>query len=312
MPSRLPISSALLAALLASASCASPPPREAALESLPARPEARDRAGEEIVALIDGKPVTARAVADRVLELDPKAAVDQYVRWKVIEDRRAELGIVNAPAELRRRAELYAGQLKRQSGEAGFRARLAAEGTTEEAYVAQLAGSRFLDQMLTMDKIVRYQAMTEDTLEIDRMAFVDEGDAKRFAEAAKAKGFDAASEELLKGGRSPRYGRLPRESFPPSSPPASPALDPWVVEALLKLKPGELTGVESSRSNLYYVVRLAAFRPARRAAYGAAREEVLESVFRDPPQEADYRAWIDRAFSRTKVEYRAPRKEGGR
>lgn len=302
----------LLAPALALAACSSAPRREPAVESLPSRPSASTDRGEEIVALVDGKPVTARAVADRLLELDPKAAVDQYVRWKVIEDRRAELGIRHAPDELRRRAEAYAGQLRRQAGEAGFRAKLASEGTTEEAYVAQLAGSRFLEQALTLDKIVRYQSLLEDALEIDRMAFVEEEEARKFAVAARAKGFDAAADELLKGGRSPRYGRLPRETFAPSSPPASPVLDAWVVEALLKMKPGEITGVETSRSNLYYVVRLAAFRPGRKAAYGEVRGEVLEAVLRDPPQEAEYRAWIDRAFSRTKVEYRAGRKDGGR
>ncbi len=300
--------SGLLAlALGAAAGCSSPPPRETAVEALPMRAEARDRGGE-IVALVNGEPVTGRAVADRVLELDPKAAVDQYVRWKIIEDRRTALGIAHAPGELRRRAEAYVGQLKRQAGEAGFRARLAAEKTTEEAYARQLSGSRFLDQMFTLDKIVRYQSLLEDTLEIERMVFVEEADARKFADAAKAKGFDPAVEELLKAGRSPRWGRLPRETFPRTAPPANPVLDAWVVDALLKLKPGGFTGVETSRSNLFYVVRLAAFRPARKASYADAREEVLESVLRDPPSDADYRAWIDREFSRTKVEYRA----GGR
>jgi hypothetical protein len=264
------------------------------------------------VALINGDPVTARVVADRMLELDPKAAIDQYVRWKIIEDRRLALGIAHAPGELARRAQAYVGQLKRQSGEAAFRTRLASEKTTEEAYVEQLAGSRFLEQMFTLDKIVRYQSLLEDTLEIDRMVFVEEEEARKFAGAAKEKGFETAAEELLKGGRSPRYGRLPRETFPKTAPPANPVLDAWVLEALLKLKPGEFTGVETSRSNLFYVVRLAAFRPARPLSYGEAREEVLASVFRDPPSDADYRAWIDREFARTKVEYRAGRKEGGR
>ena len=296
---------------LLTAGCSSASPREPALEALPPRAAAGDR-GDEIVALVNGVPVTARTVADRVLELDPKAAVDQYVRWKVIEDRQTALGVAHAPAELRRRAETYLRQLKRQAGEAGFRARLASEGATEEAYAAQLAGSRFLEQMFTLDMIVRYHSLLEDTLEIDRMIFVEEAEAGKFVEAAKAKGFDAASDELLKGGRSPRYARLPRETFPRSSPPAGPLLDAWVVEALLKLKPGGFTGVETSRSNLYYVVRLAAFRPARKASYAEAREEVLESVLRDPPADADYRAWIDREFSRAKVEYRAARKEGAR
>src|SRR5262245_4897055 len=151
-----------LALAAAALGCSASPPREAAVEALPPRAAAPD-GGTEIVALVNGEPVTARTVADRMLELDPKAAVDQYVRWKIIEDRRAALGIAHAPGELRRRGEAYVGQLKRQSGEAAFRARLAAEKTTEEAYAAQLAASRFLAQMFTLDKIVRYQSLLEDT-----------------------------------------------------------------------------------------------------------------------------------------------------
>ncbi len=301
----------LLAALLFGAGCAPASAREARLDALPPRPEAPD-GGDEIVALLDGKPLTARSVADRMLELDPRHAIDQYVRWKILEDRRAALGVVQSPAELRRRAEVYVGHLKRQEGEAGFRARLAAEGITEEAYRDRLASSRFLNQRLVLEQIVRYHALLEDTLEIDRMAFVEEADARSFLEAARARGFDAAAEELLRDGRSPRYGRIPRELFPRSSPPANPVLDAWVLEALLKLRPGEFTGVETSRSNLYYVARLAGLRPGRKASYGERREEVLESLLRDPPSDADCRAWIDREFAKAKVEYRTDRKDGGR
>src|SRR5947207_2032269 len=109
--------------------------------------------------------------------------------------------------------------------------------------------------------------------------------------------------ELLPEARSSAKGRLPPEAFPRSQPPSDPALDPWILEAALRLKPGEATGVEMSRSNLYYVVRLRAIRMGRQAVYSEAREEVLESIFRDPPAQQDYLRWMERERARSRVEY---------
>src|SRR6185436_13846648 len=158
------------------------------------------------------------------------------------------------------------------------------EGATEDAKRAQLEGSALLSQVLTLDKIVRFGALLEDRLEIDRVYF---------AEAAKE----------LPAERTSARGRLPREAFPKSAPPADPVLDPWIVEALQKLPPGGVTGVEMSRSNLYYVVRLQGIRKGREVVYSQVRDEVFEGILREPPAQQEYLRWMEREVVRCRIEY---------
>jgi hypothetical protein len=283
------------------AACSSAPPKEI----LPERTTTLDRQvrPDEIVALYNGEPLTWQAVAEKMLELNLRESVDQYVRWRLVEDRRAALGIVHTPEELHRRAAVYLEQAKKLMGEERFRLQLTREGSSEDSKRAQLEGSAFLAQMLTLDKIVRYAALLEDQVEIDRSYFADEGEARRFREAAAAKGFDAAARELLPEPRSPVRGRLPREIFPKSQPPTDPPLPPGTLEAALRLQPGETTGVEMSQSNLYYVVRLAAVRKGRPLSYAESREEILESILKEPPAQQDYLRWMERERVKCRVEY---------
>jgi len=289
----------VLAAL--AAGCSSAPPRE----NLPERSTTVDRRAkpDEIVALYNGEPVTWQAVAEKMLELNLKESVDQYVRWRMVEDRKKSLGIVHTPEELRRRAASYLEQAKKLMGEERFRQQLAREGATEEGKRAQLEGSAFLAQVFTLDKIVRYAALLEDQVEIDRAYFAEEAEARRFQEAVAARGYDAAAKELLPEPRTSARGRFPREVFLKSQPPADPLLDPWILDAVLRLKPGDCTGVEMSRSNLYYVVRLQAIRKGREVVYSQAREEVLDSIFKDPPAQPEYLRWMEREAARIRVEY---------
>ena len=78
----------ILGTVLAGA-CSSPPPKE----NLPERTTVVDRKvrPDEIVALYNGEPVAWQAVAEKVLELNLRESVDQYVRWRLVEDRRAAL-----------------------------------------------------------------------------------------------------------------------------------------------------------------------------------------------------------------------------
>ncbi|HZE98727.1 MAG TPA: hypothetical protein VE981_16990, partial [Planctomycetota bacterium] len=224
------------------------------------------------------------------------------VRWRLVEDRRTAMGIVHAPDELHRRAAAYLDVAKRRMGPNTFQQQLEREGTTEGAKLAQVEKSPFLSQLLTLDKIVRYSEILEDRLEIDRAYFAEEADAKKFLEAAKAKGFDEASQEQLPE-RKPTKGRLPRESFSKSRPPLEPVLDAWILEELLRLAPEGMTDVETSRSNLYYVIRLRGFRKGRDVVYSQVKDEVVESILREPPTPQDYSRWMEREMARCRVEY---------
>lgn len=283
--------------------CSSPPPKENLPERGPAPAVERRVKPESIVALYNGEPVTWQAVAEKTLELNLKESVDQYVRWRIVDDRRSALGITHTPEELKKRAAVYLEQAKKAVGEERFRQELAREGSTEESKRAQLEGSALLSQVLTLDKIVRYAGLLEDRIEIDRVYFADEAEAKRFREAAAAKGFDAAAAEFVPGARTSAKGRFAREAFPKSQPPVEPVLDPWILEELLRLQPGEITGVEMSRASLYYVVRLQGIRKGRDVVYSQAREDVLESILRDPPTQTEYLRWMEREIVKSRVEY---------
>jgi hypothetical protein len=269
-------------------------------EDIP-RSTPRDHEGE-VVALLNGEPLSWREVAEKMLELDLKTAVDQFARWRLVEDHRKALGIQHTPEELRRRAEVYARGLRQEMGEAAFRAQLEREGLGPEAWLRRISESRLLNEMLTLDKLLRYNSLLEDTLEIDRMMFVDEGEATRFVASARERGWEQAAGEAEKGPKGTR-GRFPREVFPKSAPPTDPVLDPWILEAVLKLKPGEFTGVEHSRSNLHYVVCLRNLRKGRAVKYDEVRGEVVEGILADPPSPRDYRQWIDREFAKCRIEY---------
>src|SRR5579862_6453579 len=295
------------------AGCSSGPPRE----TLPERsaPAIDHRAKPDaIVAFYDGAPLTWQMVAAKMFKHNLKESVDQYVRWRVVEDRKAALAIQHRPDELHRRAAAYLEQAKKQLGEGPFRLQLSREGVTEEKKLAQVETSSFLSQLLTLDKIVRYSELVEDRFEIDRAYFTDEAEARRFRDCCAAKGFDDAAKELLPE-RQARQGLLPRERFAKSRAPTDPVLDPWIVDELLRIRPAGLTGVETSRSGLYYVIRLGGFRKGRDIVYSEVKEEVLESVLKEPPTQQDYQRWMEREMGRARIEYaegaaRRERKDG--
>lgn len=293
---------AIPALLLLAAGCASSdrPSAPRTPEEIP-RLQPQPHEGQ-IVALYNGEPLLWQTVAEKMLELDPKTAIDQYVRWRLVEDRRKALAIAHTPAELRGRAEVYAREIRREMGEAAFAARLQREGATPESWVERLSGSRFLNEMLTLDKILRYNSLLEDTLDIDRMMFVDEGEAAKFAASARELGWEKAAGDAEKGAPTTR-SRIPREVFPRSAPPTDPVLDDWIVEALLRLKPGEFTGVEHSRSNLHYVVFLRNLRKGRQVKYDEVRGEVMDGILADPPAPREYRLWLEREFAKCRIEY---------
>lgn len=258
----------------------------------PAAP--RHPADEAVVALFNGQPVRWREVAEHLLATNLKPSVDLYLKFRLLEDRKAALGIVHTPDELRRRAEAEVRRTKQGLGEAAFNAQLGREGTSEARYVDFLSASRRLQDMLTLDKIIRYDALLHDGVRIERVVFTDESQARDFKKESLASGFDAAAAKARV--------RLV-ESFPRHVPPDRPPLDPWIVDAVFALKPGQATDVETSRSNLFYVIRLVEFRKAAPVPYPEARAKVLDSVLEDPPTVRDYERWFERELSRAKVEY---------
>jgi hypothetical protein len=287
-------------ALLILGGCAAGSRRDA--PPLPTPSEGRRERDDAIVALYDGQPLRWRAVAEKMLEIDPRTAVETYVRWRVVDDRRKLLGVAPGLDDLKRRAEVQVETVRKSMTDKELNARLASDGLTLRDYKGKLAESAWLSQALTLELIVRYQGLVDGTLTIDRLAFAEEAEARRFAVRCKETGFDAAAEAVatLRGVR-----RMPRETFARTAPPQDPALDGWIVEALDALKPGELTDVESSRTDLKYVARLVEKKPGVSTPYAEVKAAVLESVLRDPPSPEEIRRWIGSRLAASRLEYPA-------
>jgi hypothetical protein len=269
--------------LLLLAACAAPPPPP--IPELSRPPERRIR-GDEVVALLDGQPLTWQKVAEKTLELDLKGSVDQYVRWKIVEDRRLELGIRHEAAELKRRAELYLEQVKSDLGHDGWRRKLLDEGIPEAEYLRRLEGSAFLSQILLFDKIVRYADLVEDTIEAD---------AAVLATAAEA-------DALEKSGADRAWpGRL---AFPRSRPPAG--LPAEAVLGLRKGPPGVIIRLDSPEAGRYSLWRLKAVKAGRKEPYGELRREVWDALCARPPGPEDYQRWMDAALAGRSLRYGPP------
>lgn len=278
-------------------------------DPLPELPRSEDRPvrGDRVVAFLDGQPITWQAVAEKALELDPKGAVDQYVRWRIIEDRKRELGIRHAPEELRRRAESYVARLKAGTGPEAFRAELLRQGLNEAAYVRQLESSDFLAQILTFDKIVRYADILEECLEYDVLDFGSAAEAEAFR--GRATDFEAALKTLPPGAGARRL------RFPRSRPPAgSGIISHEFLQKLMNVESGAIIGVEIAPENRYIIARARTPRGARKATYEEVRREVWEDILSHPPGPQEYSQWMEQARAARKVEYGAPppRKEEGR
>lgn len=298
---------ALLAPLPAALSCSSSPPPEP-IPSYSA-PDPRRAKDDQVVALWNGQPLTWRAVAERAMDAEPRRAVDQYVRWRLVEDRKAALGIAHAPEEILRRAEAVVRETREALGETEFQSLLSRGGFTAESYLAHLRASPEMAETFALEKLVRYEALVEGWVQIDWMVFAREEEARRFAERCAARGFEAAAAEPPEAGT--RAQRL-RERFAVGLPPADPALDAPIAAALGKMRPGDTTAAQASRTGLFYVIRLMDARPGRALDYETAKAEVLESILSRPPTPQECRNWVEREFRRSKVEYAERRPRDGR
>ncbi|MBI2899323.1 MAG: hypothetical protein HYY17_04015 [Planctomycetes bacterium] len=285
----------LLSALFLAAAACSPPSRR---DDAPATE--RPRAGDDrIVAFVDGAPVTWRAVADRAMNLELRRNIDLYVRWKVIEDRRRNLGIENTPEELGRRADAMIAQYKKSQGEEVFRRQLEAEGYTEASYRDFVVKNRLFAEKLTLEKMVRYSYFAEGWVETDRMLFADPEDGKSFLARAKEKGYDKAAEET-KEARG-RVTRRPREIFLRDLAPAD--LPPATVERIFSLPVGGLSDLEQGRTGASCIILVRKRQTPRPDPYDSLREPVLQWILEEPLSDAELAAWIDLQVKRSRVEY---------
>jgi len=262
-------------------------------------PSPRKSSDSEIIALFNEEPITRSEVLEKLFELERRRSIDTYLRWKVIENTRARLGIVPTSEELERRADALILQYKNSAGEMEFRAQLEAQGFTEASYRASVLKNRLFLEKLMLEEMVRYSYFAEGWIEIDRVLFVDGGDASRFSALAQEKGYDAALAEVQ--APKARMSRRPREVFLRDLPP--PDLDPNTVGRLFEMEAGATTQVEVGPSGLSNIVHVRKRNPPSSESVDALRARVFEWVLEEPPADAELAGWIDLQLKRSKIEY---------
>lgn len=289
---------------VALAACASPRPPSAVPgpatteQVIPAGPQTGD---EHIVALLDGQPVTWRQVAEHAMEAGSRRLIDEYIYWKLRRNKIRELGITSTPEELRARAGLIVEQARKAQGDEKVQEALKREGLTEQQYVARFAEDPLFAERLAVEKAFVYTLLSEPTVEVDTIAFVDDEDAGAFAaEVRDGTPFARAAEALPRVQTRNRVAQWPRRRLARRFAPSTIA---HLEEKLFSMKEGETTGVERTPNNLAIVAHIAKVHPASSAPYAQVRGEIMEEVLHSPPGEEQITMWMDRLFRGSKIHY---------
>ncbi|MHC4605432.1 MAG: hypothetical protein ACYTAF_00660 [Planctomycetota bacterium] len=255
-----------------------------------------------IIARYDGKPVTWLQVAEKTMELNRKHAVEQYVFWRVIEDRKQRHGVRNTPDELRLRAERAVERIAEEKGEEGLAQHLSERKMTREEYAAHLAGTKNLDDTLALEKLAVYEILQTGGIDLRWAVFTEEEDAKVFAEYLDEDGdFDTTNDKFLrtrvKGQhQSGRTGFFPRALAPKQ-------FDPWMLDEAFQLEKGASTDVEYARNGMYFVLQVVDKVEKREGTYAALAADVFAHVLSHPPSEDLIRRCTLRYFRECTIEH---------
>lgn len=288
------------------ASCGAPPrenptgPPPANVHDQEPRPGGRDG---EIVAFVNGRPVTWADVTTHAMSTQGKSLIDEYIVWKLRTDRIRDLGLTNTPEELLARAKAIFQNILREFGEEAVLKDLKARNLTEEAYLQQFVQNPQFGERLLLEKLWAYTLLTEETREIRTVAFVEEQDATTFAGWAKADGFEKAAEKLASATTVSRTAQWPAYRIAPGLVPDSLAGVDWVEARLQHMKKGETTGVETLPSGLRVVIHVYDVYPGRPAPYGELRQQVMAEILLRPPSETQRKLLLSRLFRQSQIQY---------
>lgn len=145
--------------MLLLAACASrptPPPLHSDREST--------RYGQ-VVAVMDGRPITLEEVVQTSLDTDYAAMLRRHFLRLVIEKEIRTLGIHNSADELHRFAQAKIAEFKTRRP-ADFERALKASNKSEEDYARTYAAGPALDARLSNEKAVAYAILTQDAAQI--------------------------------------------------------------------------------------------------------------------------------------------------
>jgi hypothetical protein len=273
--------------LLAAAACAGPdpaPPKDPG-------PIGMNLPDDEVVAILNGKPILRREVTDRAMDLEGRRLIESYVRWRIRNDRIRALGIDVTAEDLTARAKAYPANARRDGNEENIKQELAKlRMETEDDYVRWLVSERHFPERVAVERALVYDLLTEGCVEFDAVAFVDERHATAFQSKLK-NGADLNG--LVKDLRAAnvQVGRWPRMCA--SRTVAVPVLvnDEWLLKHLLELQDGAISDVERTSSGYLLVFRCLKVHPPGKGSYAERRAEVEALTLRALVQDPQLEAW---------------------
>jgi hypothetical protein len=286
----IPLLAALVACSSDPASTSTPPPIGMSLPD------------DEIVALIDGKPVLLHDVAAHAMAADGKKLIDDYIKWKIKDDRVREFGITNTPDEIQARAKAMITSFRRDNGDGKLTEELAKLHLTEEQYINRFATSPEMGPRLAAEKAIVYEMLVEGCVEFETAAFVDEKEALALqSKLRNGADFDVLMKDLretrIQVGRWPRM-RVSREVTLPVL-----AATDWLIKHLFELKDGQVSDIERTPNNYCIVFHCLRNLAPRTATYAELRAEVTEEVMLGRIGEPLVAAWEARLLKRAKIKY---------
>lgn len=276
-----------------------PPPRNVH-EQDPPRTSSRDG---EIVAFVNGRAVTWGDVTAHAMTTQGKSLIDEYIVWKLRVDRIRELGITNTPDDLMARAKAIFQNIIREFGQEAVDKDLKSRNLNEAQYLQQFVDNPQFGERVLLEKLWAYTLLTEETREIRTYAFVEEQDARMFADWVKADGFEKAAEKLEVAKTVSRTAQWPVYRVAPGLVPDSLAGVDWVDSRLHHMKKGETTDMETLPSGLRVVIHVLDVHPGRPAPYGDLREQVMAEVQMRPPSETQRKLLLARLFRQSRIQY---------
>lgn len=227
--------------------------------------------------------------------------LENLIREVLIEQEVERLGITTSAEQIEQRIEKEIENrrehLKATGGADGktLEEILAEEGQTLEELKEQLRKSRDLLLYMALEKLVKYDELREEKVEVRHIVLERHERAKAleilekikegadFATLARKESKDAAA---ANGGLLPPFGRgVMIKEF---------------EDAAFALSPGELSGVVETPIGLH-IIKCISRREKRNVSFAQMEEEVWKAIMEEGVSEESMRRWVDALYQRSDV-----------
>lgn len=273
---------------------------------IPAAPAQTE--GNPLLAIVNGEPVFRNEVVRQAMHWHEKEYLEEFIRWKLIQQKRKELGVVNGKEEMESRAELAIKTLKADFGDVEFSRYLKDNKLTEadikNAWIAQ--GN--IDTKLANEKMTQYALISEKAIAIDIAIFYTEEEAKKFLasignnEELFREKFDALAKEPTH-----KVRLLSLKPFPAGMAPSF--IDEKTEKELFAMEEGEVSNPLFVKIG-FMIAKNRSKRDGLRQEYKAIEKEIFEQVMKNPPDDSLISQWIERLRKRGDVRYENRNSQG--